>query len=175
MQFLSMSKFTSEDIINIILSYKKEGISQIECAKRIGVTKAQFQYWLRLYDLHGEAGLQSSYTNYTVEFKLDVLNFMVQSGMSLMDTAAKFKIPSYSVLVQWKKKFELGGLDALEPKKKGRPSIKKVKSTKQAPVEGSVEALQVELERLRMENAYLKKLNALVQNKEKSPNKTKHK
>ena len=43
------------------------------------------------------------------------------------------------------------------------------------PAEGSVEALQAELERLRMENAYLKKLNALVQNKEKSPNKTKHK
>jgi len=43
------------------------------------------------------------------------------------------------------------------------------------PAEGSVEALQAELERLRMENAYLKKLNALVQNKEKSPNTTKHK
>ena len=43
------------------------------------------------------------------------------------------------------------------------------------PAEGSVEALQAELERLRMENAYLKKLNALVQNKEKSPNKTKPK
>ncbi|USK32354.1 transposase [Bacillus sp. F19] len=37
---------------------------------------------------------------------------------------------------------------------------------KSTHVEGSVEALQAELERLRMENAYLKKLNALVQNKE---------
>lgn len=45
----------------------------------------------------------------------------------------------------------------------------------QAPAEGSIEALQAELERLRMENAYLKKLNVLVQNKEKSPNKTKRK
>jgi hypothetical protein len=46
---------------------------------------------------------------------------------------------------------------------------------RQTPAEGSIEALQTELERLRMENAYLKKLNALVQNKEKSPNKTKRK
>lgn len=38
---------------------------------------------------------------------------------------------------------------------------------KSTPTEGSVEVLQEEIERLRMENAYLKKLNALVQNKEK--------
>ncbi|PKG27001.1 transposase, partial [Cytobacillus horneckiae] len=47
------------------------------------------------------------------------------------------------------------------------------KQTKQSPVEGSTEPLQAEIERLRMENEYLKKLNALVQAKEKSPRKTK--
>lgn len=170
-----MTKFTIADKINILLGYKKESISQTEYARKIGVTKAQFQYWLRLYELHGEEGLQSTYTNYTAEFKLDVLNFMAQSGTSLMDTAATFMIPTFTMVYEWKKKFEVGGLDALEPKKKGRPSMTKnqEKPMKQIPAEGSVEALQAELERLRMENAYLKKLNALVQNKEKSPNKTK--
>lgn len=42
-------------------------------------------------------------------------------------------------------------------------------------MEGSVEALRAEVERLRMENAYLKKLNALVQNKEKLQSKTRRK
>ncbi len=96
---------------------------------------------------------------------------MAQSGISLMDTAAIFMFPSFTTVYQWKKQFELGDLDALEPKKKGRPSMKN-KNTKQdtktIPAEGSVEALQAELARLRMENAYFKKLNALVQNKEKS-------
>jgi len=41
--------------------------------------------------------------------------------------------------------------------------------------EGFVEALQAELAHLRIDNTYLEKLNALVQNKETSPNKTKHK
>ena len=71
-----------------------------------------------------EEGLHEVYTNYTAEFKLDVLNFMAQSGISLMDTAAIFMIPSFTTVYQWKKQFEVGGLDALEPKKKGRPSMK---------------------------------------------------
>lgn len=39
----------------------------------------------------------------------------------------------------------------------------------------SIEALQAENERLRMENNYLKKLNALVQKKKTSQTKTKRK
>ncbi len=46
---------------------------------------------------------------------------------------------------------------------------------KQSPVEGSLEALQAENERLRMENVFLKKLNALVQEKETLRRKTKRK
>ena len=78
--------------------------------------------------------------------------------------------------------FEIGknnlkhiGVDALQSKKKGRPSMKKEtnKQPKQAPVEGSTEALQARIKQLEMENEYLKKLNALVQAKEKSPKKTK--
>jgi transposase len=173
-----MTKYSFKDKLEILLGYKEEKTSQSEYAKEKGIIKAQFQYWLRLYELHGEEGLQSTYTNYTTKFKLDVLNFMAHSGTSIMDTAATFMLPTFSMVYEWKKKFEEGGLGALEPKKKGRPSMTKEKlskSTKQTPAEGSVEALQAEVERLRMENAYLKKLNALVQNKEKSPNKTKHK
>lgn len=46
---------------------------------------------------------------------------------------------------------------------------------KPAPSEVSEQALQAENERLRAENAYLKKLHALIQEREKSPNKTKRK
>ena len=77
----------------------------------------------------------------------------------------------------WQRKMEVGGIEALEPKQKGRLSMKKksIKQSKQAPAQGPVEALEARIKQLEMENEYLKKLNALVQNKEKSPNKTKHK
>ena len=99
-------------------------------------------------------------------------------GTSIFETAAIFNLPSASTLWNWHRLFETQGSAALKPKKKGRPNMKKKNqkaSKKAAPTEGSIQALQQELEELRMENAYLKKLNALVQNKEKSPNKTKRK
>jgi transposase len=49
----------------------------------------------------------------------------------------------------------------------------KLLSSSKFPLQGSLENGAINL--MKMENAYLKKLNALVQNKEKSPNKTKHK
>lgn len=49
------------------------------------------------------------------------------------------------------------------------------KDTTKQPVEGSKEALLAEIERLKMENAYLKKLNALVQEERKLKNVKKRK
>lgn len=51
----------------------------------------------------------------------------------------------------------------------------KKETNKPQPAEGSEEALRAEIERLRMENAYLKKLRALIQEKEKLQKKTKRK
>jgi len=170
-----MTKYTSDIKFNIIQGYNPKVFSQSEYAKQMDIPKAQFQYWLKLYELHGEEGLKNTYTNCSVSFKLDVLNYMVQSGASLMDTAALFKISSYTMVYDWQKKMEVGGIEALEPSQKGRPSMKNksTKPQKQAPVEEPVKALEARIKQLEMENEFLKKLNALVQNKEKSPKKTK--
>lgn len=146
-------------------------------AKSIGVHHSVLFNWIKKYKHHGEEAFKKSYTPYSVEYKLDVLHYMEENGTSVRETADIFNIASHSTLLSWQKSLELQGVDALQPKKKGRSSMKKgLKELKgQTLVEGSVEALQAEVERLRMENAYLKKLNALVQNKEKSPNKTKRK
>ncbi len=100
---------------------------------------------------------------------------MIEHGTSFIETAAIFNIATPSTLRSWNKQLETKGFDALQSKKKGRPSMKKEtnKQPKQTPVEGSTEALQARIKQLEMENEYLKKLNALVQAKETSPKKTK--
>jgi len=153
-----------------------EGVKSI--AKSLGVNHELLRMWIRQYEYHGVKAFKKSYTAYTMPYKLDVLNYMNENGTSSNEAAVIFNISSPGVIRRWRSEFNEHGSDALIPKKKGRLSMTNKKnngSNKNEPVPGSVEALQVELERLRMENAYLKKLNALVQNKEKSPNKTKRK
>jgi transposase len=169
-----MAKYSFGLKLEAVLAYinGKESIRAV--AKRFNVSKTPLETWIAQYRENGEKGLISSYTNYDIQFKMDVLNYMSEFGASLKQAAAVYNISSPSTILQWQRQVEESGVDALLPKKKGRLSMKK-ETKKSVPVEGSYEALQAENERLRMENAYLKKLHALIQEKEKSPNKTRRK
>ena len=173
-----MSKFKTEDKIQIVLRYLEGNESFGKIEEEVRVSKTIISGWVRLYEQHGMEAFIKSYTNYSGEFKLNVLNYMNETGTSSYDTAAIFNISSPGMVRNWRKAFETGGIDALQSKKKGRPSMKKVSKInkeQQLPVEGSIEALRAENDRLRMENAYLKKLNALVREQEKLQTKSKRK
>jgi transposase len=170
-----MAKFTAEEKLQAVLRYVNGNESFKTIAQSIGADDKIIRVWKKQYEHNGVEAFIKRYTNYTPQFKLDVLNFMIENGTSLTETAAIFGIAAPSTILQWRKQFETKGFGALQSQKKGRPSMKKEtnKQPKQALVEGSPEALQAEINRLRMENEYLKKLNALVQAKETSPKKTK--
>ncbi|REK74199.1 IS3 family transposase [Paenibacillus paeoniae] len=155
-----MGKFSEEEKYQAVQTYLEGKESFREIGVRIGVDHKAVEKWVALYRVNGMEGLAKRYATYSKAFKLDVLNFMNESGTSILETAARFNIPTPSTILQWKKVLEQRGEDALIPKKKGRPSMKE-EPKKATPVEGSVEALQAELERLRMENAYFKKVECL--------------
>lgn len=173
-----MPKFSLDEKLKAIRRYQRgtEGVKSI--AQSLGMNHEALRMWIRQYESHGVKAFEKTYTAYSTAYKLDVLNYMNENGTSPNEEAVIFKISSTGVIRKWRSQFNEHGIDALNSKKKGRPRMTNKNKTitkKQEPAKDSMEALQAELERLRMENAYLKKLNALVQNKEKSPNKTKRK
>ena len=172
-----MAKFSKEEKIQAVKEFLNGNEAVKSIAKSIGVDSGVFHNWIKQYEFSGEAAFEKPYTSYTQEYKIDVLNYMNEKGTSIRETAAIFNILSPETLRKWKIAFETHGLDALQTKKKGRPSMKKEsnKQQKQALSEGSTKALEARIKQLEMENEYLKKLNALVQNKEKSSNETKRK
>ncbi len=167
-----MVKFTSEDKLAAVQQYLEGKGTYASIGASIGTSENMVRTWAMLYEHHGEEAFKISYTSYTAQFKIDVLNYMNNHGTSPNETAAIFNITSPALIRKWRIQFESQGKDALKSKKKGRPTMKK-ETIKVTPAERSIEALQEEIVDLRMEIAYLKKLNALVQSKEKLQSKTK--
>jgi transposase len=170
-----MSKYSIHQKLEAVTMFQNSSESVYGIATSLNIPVTMVQVWIKQFEYHGLAAFEKSYTTYTAEFKMNVLNYMNENGVSSNEAAVIFKIPSPRLIRKWKKQLEMDGYDALISKKKGRLSMKKEtnKQPKTTPVEGSPEALQAEINRLRMENEYLKKLNALVQAKETSPKKTK--
>jgi transposase-like protein len=171
-----MTKYSLETKLAAVNAYLNGVKSFKDTAEKYNVNMTMLKKWVAKFRVHGLAAFQKqkTYTNYSVEFKMDVLNYIYEMGASIEDTTLVFNIPASTTVENWKNLFETQGIDALQPKAKGRPFMKK-ETKKNQTIEGSEEALRTENERLRMENAYLKKLQALIQEKEKSQKKTRRK
>lgn len=172
-----MTKYSSELKLQAVLTYLKGTASFKKIADQFHISISPLKVWVVQYKVNGVDAFHSTYTNYDLNFKMDVLNYINDFGVTPNEAAAIFNIPSPSTVHKWVKLYNSAGIDALKSMKKGRLSMKKEsnKQSKRIQVEGSFEALEARIKQLEMENEYLKKLNALVQSKEKSPNKTKHK
>jgi transposase len=84
----------------------------------------------------------------------------------MKESCLRFNIPTISIIIKWKKDFANFGLEGLKPKQRGRPismsDYKRKKRKSDKPLTREEELLK-ENERLRCENALLKKLDALIQ------------
>ena len=132
------------------------------------LVESQLRRWVRAYKEFGRSGLTVKERKqfYSVQFKLDVLNFMKQTGASYQDTAIRFNMNNPNLIASWNSKFFKEGIEGLE-RLKGRPSMSKKPRTtakKQEKIMSREEQLERENELLRLEIAYLKKLKAFREN-----------
>ena len=126
-----------------------------------------------MYEQHGVSGLSTPPGKYVGEFKVHVVEYMHANGLSLTETANYFCIPSHPTVAKWERIYHEEGPEALLEERRGRSNMGKKKSSKPKKNVNENEDLLAEVQRLRMENEYLKKLNALVLEREKSEQKKK--
>lgn len=139
-----------------------------------GVGRSDIQKWVDQYRANGIEGLTKKRFTYTGEFKQHVIEYMYANGLSARNTAATFNIPEHITVLNWERIYSTEGPEALYQKNRGKASkIKKDKKPKPTIDKNAEEDLLAEVQRLHMENEYLKKLNALVQEREKSAKKIK--
>ncbi len=173
-----MSKHSTQFKLKVVQEYLKLGGLK-RLSHLYSIDTSDIRNWTLAYQAHGLSGLQKRvYQHYTAHFKLSVLCYIKDEQVSLRLAAAHFNIANSSTITVWQKLYNEGGITALEPKPKGQTSMPKsfdIKALLKKPLADLTPAeMRRRLEYLEAENAYLKKLDALVQSK-KLANKVKSK
>jgi len=169
MKKIKRNKFSREDKLEAVHQVLTDHLSGLEVARRLHTSSSQVGLWVRIYRQHGCLSPLEQHKTLNFEDKSMILAHMRQNNLSLSETAVRFNVSISSVL-RWKTMCETGGLSALFQENRGRNKTmtlkkKKTKTSvrKSATAEDPNKSLLEELEYLRAENAYLKKLRALVQ------------
>lgn len=176
---MSKRKYSLEFKRQVALHYLNSGDGARATAHRFGIDHGTVRIWTEHYKVRGDRGFLIKTSRYSAECKASVIHYMWDNGQSLRKTAAKFGIAGASTISRWERLYRQGGIIALHDKQKGQTKLSDQKKTKPAnntttnPPEFN--SLQEELEYLRAENAYLKKLRALIQERQNSKLRTKHK
>ena len=156
--------YSSELKLEIVQRYLEGKIGLRTLASEYKVAKGDIQKWRDAYLEHGVSGLCTTHGTYTGDFKISVVEYMHDNHLSLFQTAVKFGIPQDHTVGKWERIYYEEGPQALYRDNRGRkPKMSSDKPKKTKLDKQTEEDLIAEVQRLRMENEYLKKLNALVQ------------
>ena len=163
-----MSKLTREDKIEIYERRKKgETISSL--AKSFNVYESTINYLIALIKKHGYDILRNSKNRYYYrEFKLQIINRVLVNYESVRQVAIDIGLPAPSILHNWLSKFKENEYNVVEKKKGRKPKsmTKPKKNDKVLSEKEKIKLLEDEIIYLKAENEYLKKLRALVQERE---------
>ena len=167
-------KYSDEFRLSVVKEYLSGTNGGFETlSRKYEMPKSQLRRWVHLYEQHGEEGLLKVSSIYSGEFKIHVIEYMHEKQMSITEAANYFCIPSHPTVAKWERIYYEEGPEALLEERRGRNNMGKKRFSKPKKNVNENEDLLAEVQRLRMENEYLKKLNALVLEREKSEQKKK--
>jgi len=158
-----MGKYTSEFKLEVVKYYLETGGGYETTAKHFKMPAfGVVRKWVKKYETHGASGLLRNQEKYDGQFKKKVVEYMHENHLSLQETAIHFNLSGDYVVKKWERIYYEEGIAGLHEERRGRSRKMVRKPTKKKLPKATEEDLIAEVQRLRIENAYLKKLNALV-------------
>lgn len=169
-----MGKFSNQFKLEVVEYYINGNGGYSAIAKQFGVNHELLRRWVKKYQQHGPEGLlKHKLSSYSGDFKVYVVEYMHNNHLSLAETAFRFRLGSNTIVSKWERIYYEEGPQALYVERRGRRKNMSSKPRKKKLSENTEKDLIMEVQQLRMENEYLKKLNALVQERIKRENKKK--
>lgn len=81
-------------------------------AKSLKTSTEMITFWVGKYHYHGLEALKKSYTSFSLEDKLNIINYMNENGLSPLETAVQFNLSSPGMIRKWRSSFRNDGIDA---------------------------------------------------------------
>lgn len=148
----SLSEVEREQLVELF----EHGLGYAAAARRLGVGRNAAKILQRRFILHGRLCLmEPTKQRYSFELKKEVVT-RFNAGQSKMELAAEFGLSSDQTVKTWVRAWRHGGDEALRPKRRGRPHGPATSK----PMSSEAQ-LRRRVEQLEAENAYLKKLRDL--------------
>ena len=173
-------KYSYEFKMRVVEEYFEGKLGYRALANKYQISdKSLVKQWVNNYKDYGKNSLKSrkGKTKYPLDFKLNVLHYKQETGASYRETAKKFGLNNPSLIANWRRTYLEGGANQLN-NPIGRPSNmhKKPKLSKKSQKmnlseKEELEHLRQEVNYLKIENLYLKKLKELGLRDHRDPNK----
>ncbi|TBN98606.1 IS3 family transposase [Salmonella enterica subsp. salamae serovar 13,22:z:-] len=156
-----MAKFSLEFKKEVSEKYLEDELSLKSVARMYDISPCTVRKWAYAYREHGIGVLTGKKGRYSADFKLMVVKEVVDDGFSVRETAVKHGIPAFGTICTWLEKYRKHGEDAFTRKNQKIIPVPDKSVTPVPPQPALTDVEREELEQLRVENAYLKKLKAL--------------
>jgi transposase len=154
-------KHSYSDKMRVIELYE-QGYGSRSISKELHISDTVVETWVRLYRSQGLSGFDKQPNKLlSSEFKELVVRDVLNNCLSFPKVALKYQI-SQSAAYRWVQLVKQEGFSSLNDTRQGRLTTVMGRPKKKQP-ETDLEKLEEEVRYLRAENAYLKKVRALVQ------------
>ena len=139
-----MAKYSTEFKMKVVKEYLESSISYKSLSGKYCIpSEVIVRNWVNAYKSQGYEGLKvkRKNTQYTLEFKLNVVNLYLTGEMSYQSLANELKINNPSIIARWVIDFREKGIEGLKSKKRGRPSkmAKSPKKSKDTKIESATQ------------------------------------
>lgn len=160
-------KYSKELKEQVVLEYLSGKYSQGELVKKYELTdKTLLKKWINNYNSHREEiaklkGMRKSMTNArntSLKERIEIVQYCINHNNNYKHAAETYQV-SYQQVYHWVKKYEFGRENALRDGR-GKKKIE-MEMTPEEKMKREMKKLEAENERLRAENAFLKKLEEL--------------
>lgn len=133
------------------------------CRQYPSLDEKELRVWCALYQEYG-AYVFSEEREFDVTLQKRIVEDKLQSGLSIRQTCVKYQITSRSRLRNWIRAYKTGRMENKKRNKKAKP----LSNDTDISTSERIKKLERELLFVKAENAYLKKLRALMQETKKN-------